>query len=74
MRDLITVIEQMLAIIPYDEFVLRHKLLSLRETAFYAAPEAMSLQWTKAAYILNSYANCGYEWEARLKEVFSGSS
>jgi len=53
MRDLSTVINQLLEVIPATELVLRDRLLSAQNKLRYAAPESFHYHWSVVAWILH---------------------
>lgn len=53
MRDLSTVITQLLEVIPSAELVLRDRLLSTQNKLRYAAPESFHYHWSVVAWILH---------------------
>lgn len=53
MRDLSTIINQLLEVIPATELVLRDRLLSAQNKLRYAAPETFHYHWSVVAWILH---------------------
>lgn len=74
MRDLVQVIDLMLAEVPAEEKVFRERLLDCRSSAAYSAPELMGCRWRATANVL--LEELGAEpkpegtWQRRVKEVW----
>jgi hypothetical protein len=67
MRNIINVIDSIIEIAPD----LEKNLSSIRRSAQYAAPEAMTYWWNQLALELN-YSAYKHAKEAKIGEIFSG--
>jgi hypothetical protein len=70
MRNLLTVIDQMLNVIPTENTSFIAALRSRRDSVEYSAPELMRLRWESVAETLSDYIPPDVEmWTTWQKEV-----
>ena len=55
MRDLFTVLNEVLCEIPEDEEVFTAELLNVQDSVRYCAPEGMGLWWRNANEVINDH-------------------
>lgn len=55
MRELSTVIDQLLDVIPQEQRDFREQLNAVKSSVHFAAPEMVSHWWTKAAHLLTRH-------------------
>jgi hypothetical protein len=73
-RNLVDVIDQMIAVIPETEKQLRGRLESLKTTCVYSSPEQDSARWSHCAEILmGEIGEPVTEWQKKVAEIFSGN-
>lgn len=74
MRNLITVIDQMIAIIPQSESELIADLLSIKESCKFTAPEIVSVRWRSAAetltYFIPEHKDKMSDWQKKVFNIW----
>ena len=73
MRNLMTVIDAMLEIIPSTEEQLILALNSQKTSLMFSAPELINFRWQEVASVLNCNIKVATEeWHYAIGEIFSG--
>lgn len=71
MRNLVTVIDQMLEVMPASERGFIEALNSARHSAIFSAPELMRLRWEITAECLEDYITVPTEcWQQQLVDIW----
>lgn len=74
MRNLTTVIDQILKVIPDSEIDIAYDLLDLKSSAMFAAPETMPFWWQETADYLNeNVQDFTQEWAQRVFKIFTNT-
>jgi hypothetical protein len=72
-RNLTTVIDEILEVVPETETSLRAQINSVRDSSIFSAPEVMYLFWTELFEILvDEIGEPEEEWEFKVQLIFSG--
>lgn len=76
MRDLISVITEILAVIPTPEASLREELRKNQSSALYTPPECMGERWQQVArtlaHFIGSDASTFNEWQRKVRDLYNG--
>lgn len=72
-RTIDQVIDEILAFVPSDEFVLRERLENLNSESGFRAPEAMWMSWVKLAEVLTEcIGKPTQNWHFQIIQVVQG--
>lgn len=72
-RDIVKVIDAMLALIPADKKLFREDLKKVKYRSLYTAPEMVSADWRSAASTLGFHmSTTEEEWQKRVADIFEG--
>jgi hypothetical protein len=75
MRNLHTVITQLLEVIPDSEESLRLRLISAQNKLKYAAPETLSYHWSVVAWILEANTlDRSEDWIKVTQQIFNNET
>lgn len=73
-RNLVSLLGDVVGLIPPEQAELRHTLLEIRQSARYTAPEMMPLRWRMAheaiAKVIGDSPQAG--WQQRVAETWGG--
>jgi|APGre2960657373_1045057.scaffolds.fasta_scaffold261561_2 hypothetical protein len=76
MRNLVTVIDQMLNVIPTENASFIAALRSRRDSVEYSAPELMGLRWESVAETLSDYISqdetLWTDWQKEVVKIWMG--
>lgn len=76
-RELVDVLDKVLAVVPADQQALAGALKSVRQSACFAAPEVMRTWWGRAQKVLRDWMEenpdlADAEWVVRSKRIWAG--
>ena len=77
MRDLVSVIDSLIEVVPEDSKELRNELNKRRDSVMCAAPELMSMWWTEVYNDLFEHCYFQYmedykDWHINVWSIFTG--